>query len=724
MGPARLCDAEVFPRSSVPLRAHVESLKRLVELLVPVPNDRRSEMFSGELFVLLCVLYLHDIGAADWYGWSGAGEILRVMDARSRALFLNAEIAGRLGIPMKAMELVDSLIFSVKKIPMEWEITDGASKAIIRNGPMLGALFDFAHLLWDISTVDSAHSALKREQTRDLRPTCETALAIDSREGIISVTCKPRGQYQAHVLDRVREHLETRFNRFRDAVNGRLGFQYRQIVWDIADCADRRTPPDRPGYGIAPFQGVPYLRLEEASRLLDKLFRYRHVIVVGDFSAGKTTMITSFVVPQLRFVSPNVFYAEIWDRPVHEIREIIAKAGIIPPGASVDIISICKKLLKGGPCFFIIDGAERLKNVNVDEWEKLERFVGFCLEHENAYLAVLGDREEFFSWYKPFKDMSLSAVFEAGPVGRVAAPSRPWEALPREIVNEKAEEALRAAEDRGELREIVSVLAGSGAKTLSRYNPEDIRFETLIPIERISTCLELLQDKGIARRYETSGRAFWALSSRQLMAPLHQCLGLDEFAGKREVREALRRAGEEGSFLDPERLDVIEDLQDGMMFTKKETGLILGSMILHGRDLSLFLDKAEREVRGFDGEPMLPLLAREEAEVRMGALRLLVRARDDALINPLLAHLRKETAPELRDFLVDGLVGAGKRKTVVALMSALAEMGDRGERIKAIDSISRLPASNAVNLLLEIANVEKDPEMIDRIDYWLSKLEE
>ena len=240
LGLARLCDAEVFPRSPVPLRAHVESLKRLVELLVPAPNDRRSEMFSGELFVLLCVLYLHDIGAADWYGWSGAGEILRVMDARSRALFLNAEIAGRLGIPMKAMELVNSLIFSVKKIPMEWEITDGASKAIIRNGPMLGALFDFAHLLWDISTVDSAHSVLKREQTRDLRPTCETALAIDSREGIISVTCKPRGQYQVHVLDRVREHLETRFNRFRDAVNGRLGFQYRQIVWDIADCADRR----------------------------------------------------------------------------------------------------------------------------------------------------------------------------------------------------------------------------------------------------------------------------------------------------------------------------------------------------------------------------------------------------------------------------------------------------------------------------------------------------
>ena len=582
---------------------------------------------------------------------------------------------------------------------------------------MLGALFDFAHLLWDIFTVDAGHSVLKREQTHDLRPPCETALAIDSREGIISATCKPRGPYQVHALDRVKEHLETRFNRFRDAVNGRLGFQYKQIIWDIADCTDRRRPPDRPGYAITPFQGVPYLRLEEASRLLDKLFRYRHVIVVGDVSAGKTTMMTSFVVPQLRFVSPNVFYAEIWDRPVHEIRETIAKAGFIPPGASVDIISICKKLLKGGPCFFIIDGAERLKTVNADEWEKLERFVGFCLEHENAYLAVLGDREEFFSWYKPFKGLSLSAVFEAGPVQRqdVAALSLPWEALPRGIVNEKAEEALRAAPDRNELREIVSVLAGGGAKTLSRYNPEDIRFETLIPIERIFLS-QPASGEGDRSQARGVGTSFLGLSSRQLMTPLHQCLGLDEFAGKREVRETLRRAGEEGSFLDPERLDMIEELQDGMMFTKKETGLILGSMVLHGRDWTLFLDKAEREVRGFDGEPMLPLLAHDEAEIRMGVLRLLVRARDDALINPLLAHLRKETAPELRGFLVEGFVGAGKRKTVVALMSALAEMGDRDARIKAIDSISRLPARNAVNLLLEIANVEKDPEMIDRID--------
>ncbi len=111
---------------------------------------------------------------------------------RPRTLILNNEIARRLEIPQDAMELVNSLIFSIKKIPIEWEITEGTRKAIVRNAPMLGALFDFAHLLWDISSVDSRHAALRREQNPDLRPGCGAAVAIDSREGIISVTCRPR----------------------------------------------------------------------------------------------------------------------------------------------------------------------------------------------------------------------------------------------------------------------------------------------------------------------------------------------------------------------------------------------------------------------------------------------------------------------------------------------------------------------------------------------------
>jgi hypothetical protein len=723
MGLVRLVEDEVFPFSSVPLHAHIETLKGFIEKLIPEPKDRRGEMFSGELFVLLCTLYFHDMGAATRYGWRTSREILFAMDAPGRTLVLNNEIAKRLDIPQDAMELVNSLIFSVKKIPIEWEITEGTRKAIVRNAPMLSAIFDFAHLLWDISCVDASHVILRRQQNPDLRPGCGAAVAIDNREGIISLTCRPQVPYQVHVLDRIKEYVETLFNRFRNAVNGRLGFQYRQVVWDTADCPDvLRVPGHLP---FTAFQGLPHPRWEEASRLLDKLFRYRHVIVVGNDAAGKTTMMASFVAPQLGHISDHVFYAELWDHPVHEVREAIEKAGLIPPGGPVDIISICKKLLMGGPCFFIIDGCERLKTVGPDEREKLERFVRFCLEHENAYLAVLGDKEEFFSWYEPFEGMSLSAVFEVGPIDRpdAALLPGPEEALPLDLVKEKVDEALGAAIDRHELRETVSVLAGNGAKTLKRYSLDDIHFETRIPKERIPHYLNLLQEKGIARRQDGSTTAFWTLSSRRIKEHLYRHLGLDEFARKRGMREVLRAAGEEGRFLDVERLDMIEDLQQGMLFAKKEMGLILGSMVFHGRDWAAFLDKAEKEARDFDFEPVLPLLAHDEAEIREAALRLLARTRDDGLVNPLLAHLRKETAPELRNFLAEGFVTAGRRRTVVALMRTLAEMGDRDARIKAIDSIYRLPAGTAHNLLLEIANVEKDPEIIDRIDEWLSKLE-
>jgi hypothetical protein len=176
--------------------------------------------------------------------------------------------------------------------------------------------------------------------------------------------------------------------------------------------------------------------------------------------------------------------------------------------------------------------------------------------------------------------------------------------------------------------------------------------------------------------------------------------------------------------LDGDTLDRVEDVQADMMFTKREMGLILASMVCHGRDWSNLLAKADREVRGFESEPVLSLLSANDPKIREGAITLLSKVRDDALINPLLAHLRRESEPALRALLVKGFVVIGKRRTIVALMNTLTEMGHREAKMRVIDYISRLPARSARELLIEIADVEKEPEMIDEIDARLSKIEE
>ena len=107
----------MFPLSPVPLRRHIKELKGFAERLFPEPIDRRDEMFSGEAFVLLCTLYFHDIGAVERFGWSANGDILNTIESPPKTLFLNNEIARRLKIPEKAMEVRNSLIFSIPKDP-------------------------------------------------------------------------------------------------------------------------------------------------------------------------------------------------------------------------------------------------------------------------------------------------------------------------------------------------------------------------------------------------------------------------------------------------------------------------------------------------------------------------------------------------------------------------------------------------------------------------------
>lgn len=118
------------------------------------------------------------------------------------------------------------------------------------------------------------------------------------------------------------------------------------------------------------------------------------------------------MIPQLQRISFNVFYAEIWESPVSEVRDAIKKAGKMPKGSAADIVSMAAGLAQKASCFFILDGCERLKFITGAEKEKLERFVDFCLGREDAYIIAVGDKEEFFDWYRPFERMSLSALFE------------------------------------------------------------------------------------------------------------------------------------------------------------------------------------------------------------------------------------------------------------------------------------------------------------------------
>jgi len=725
----RFCREEVFPFATVPLERHIDSLKDLIENLIPEPKDRREELFSGEVFVLLATLYFHDIAAIDQHSWAGNGEILRSLDSPPKNLFLNNAIGRRVEIPEKGLELINSLVFSVKKIPLEWEITEDNRKAIVRNGRMLGEIFNFAHHMWDIFSVDSRYKALRRLQNPDLRLTFgEAALSVDSKEGIICIKCTPEVPYELHVLGRIRDHVETLFRRFTENVNGRLGFQYREINWSVEgnghEYAGAFTIANR-GVSSGPAEDI-VPRWEEAAQLLDKLFRHGHALVVGSKAAGKSTLVTSFVMPQLSHTSRNVFYAEIWDRPVDQIREAIERASRMPSGGAIDIISTCKRLLPEGACFFVVDGCERLEAVSPDELEKLERFVEFCIDNEDVYLVAIGEKEEFFDWYESFRRIGFSAVFELKSLGET-------QTNPRHLMREGAGSAdvtsrkidgIVESPHLSELKEILWVLAGDGYGPPKRYKVSDIFFETRIDHEKIREHLQFLDEKGLVRRQEASGFDYYALSSRHDREPVCEKLRLHHLGEKREFRETLKKAGENGTFLDAMTLERANSLNGRMVFGREEMGVLIASMLLLDRDCTAFLDKSEAERKSFDTEQVLRLLSYDDPGVRERAIQLLARVQDEASVNPLLAHLRRENDPRLRMLLVDSFITLGKRRTVVALVKTLTEIGDQGAKIRAIDLIAKLPARRAREVLIEIAAVEREAEMIGRIDTLLGKLEE
>jgi len=106
------CEKKVFPRIDAPIAEHVETLKGIIEKLIPDPKDRTEEMFSGEIFALLGTIYLHDVSLMKEFDWPLNGNILNARDMDVKGVFMNYEIARRLDIPEGAVEAVNALSYA------------------------------------------------------------------------------------------------------------------------------------------------------------------------------------------------------------------------------------------------------------------------------------------------------------------------------------------------------------------------------------------------------------------------------------------------------------------------------------------------------------------------------------------------------------------------------------------------------------------------------------
>jgi hypothetical protein len=724
------CQERIFRSTDVPLQRHINAIKDFTEQLIPEPRARTEEMFSGEIFVMLCLLYLHDAGVTPSYDWYGNDEIFEQIDKSTKTLIINRDIAKRLDIPESAIEIVNSLIFytTVKRIPTEWEIKEDSRRAIIRNTRALEHVFSFAHLMWDIFSPDATVLSLRRSYHPNLRIQCGvSSVTADSREGLLFIRCLPEIPYQAHLLEMVKGYVESAFKKFKEALNGKLGFQYKSIVWETGDTSTERlgvtqrseTPP------FCPVRIIPD-RWEEAAAVLDTLFKNGHVIVTGLAGCGKTTLMESFLLPQLSKISTNVFRSEVWEKPVGELREAVALVTDDKPGSS-DMVSVCNKLRQTGPCFFILDCCERLQFVEEGEKEKLKRFVDFCLGSESLYLIILGDKEDFFDWYQPFSRINLSAIHEVKLLEGVN--SLPWASEPAsgESLKETIDDLLKKAPDKRDLREVIAALVGGAPHAIARRALADIRGETGLPLIRIVDYLTELKGKGIVKEQRSFDATYYTIASRHLIEPLREYLKLSEFDEKRRIRNEIVRARKEGAWLSPEMLDAVDRWIGKLVFEGEEMAFVLAGAIHCGRAPDALFVKFEKDMRpGFNirSDAIVGLLKERDVEKRKAAVRLLSRIRDDQMVNELLLHLKREEDHAVKTLILETLVDTGKKKTLVALMRTLSDMDDRQWKFHAIELLARGDALIARDALLILAEAEKDTQILDAIDRAFSKLEE
>ncbi len=346
----------------------------------------------------------------------------------------------------------------------------------------------------------------------------------------------------------------------------------------------------------------------------------------------------------------------------------------------------------------------------------MERLVEFCIDNEATYLIIVGDKGSFFDWYRPFRGTSLRAVYEPGRAPAIDVRKPVSDGQAGNGSKTGVDEVVRAALERESLVDVVGVLAGEIDGMLKRYTKEDILADTCMPEEEIDRALEFLEKNGVARRHEFGGGLFYALTGRYVRDLLRERIDLSRSLDKWAIRRKLADAVGEGRLLAAEELDLIEGLRERMIFSTVEAGLIVASMVPLRRDWTAFIENTKQQSGSLDGAALLQLLAAEDLYTREQAIRLLPYVSGEGIINPILALLPKEREPELRGLLADYVVAAGKRRAIVALMKILSDMGDGATRERVVERICEFPEISARDLLIRIADVEREPEMIDRID--------
>ena len=370
---------------------------------------------------------------------------------------------------------------------------------------------------------------------------------------------------------------------------------------------------------------------------------------------------------------------------------------------------------------------EKLIGVDAAEREKFERFFDFCRGERNIYLIVCGDKETFFEWYPMLHEINTAALYQLRPIASDKIPDESqYKPIEVELLQtnrnlEKIlEDILSDLKDLYEFRSMMAFFVDRHEKAIRRHTIDEIYYETLLPDETIVAFVTALKEKDILKETESQGTIYYSLTSRYLREPLYKVLKLDDFEARRKVRTILKNCIVNETFLDNESLTLVDTWKDHMIFKKDEMGLILGSLIACGKEYGYFFEKAKKDGKGIDIQPILKLIYVRDVDKRAKAIQLLIDIQDKDMINPLLLHLKEEDDSEIKDLIVKGIGLTGKKKAIIAIINTLREIGDKQLRLEAIEFFHSLFGDNSRQMLIDIRETEEDQSIVKRINQLLS----